>query len=336
MGCKLTQIEADPVRSWFESSEKLDEFIGIRYARVGSDQQNTSWEYRKHTEFDGIGGLIDILRQSGEVVDDLPEITHPAKPNFLRTLRLSANAAAPRYKVNWSPEFVDRAAASKELKDSASPPSAVAWHIFSEQQTSDLVWFARLADVTVNSLLVWLLDKAIRPDISLKSAYLPWMIPVNLRGATRQQTDTGNHSSAVMIDTHPRFRLKEVHQQIYRKLQIGEHRSMWCLYHLTKNLPHRIKADLINRERAIPVWNIGSFSNLGVWDTERTCSDKRGFLFAPPVLRCQWIGAGCITYQGRLSLMIQAHPEIATRSEVAEIWMKRWVAQILTSIPDKR
>ena len=313
----------------------MGEFIGIRFGRVKADQDSVAWEYRSHKEFDGIGGFADILRKAGEHIADLPEITHPARTNFVRTGLTGFQSALPRIKVSWSQEFIDRAAPDLTECNTQTPPSSVAWHVFSEQETKELVRYARVVDVTVNSVLVRLLDKTIRPDLQIKTTKIPWMLPVNLRRTNvgSGAVDTSNHSSAIFINTHPSYRFRQTHTQIYEKLQSAEHWSLWSIYGLTHNLPHRIKAALIERDRAIPRWNIGSFSNLGVWDQEKQYAEKDSFIFMPPVLRCQWIGAGCVTYQRKLALAIQAHPDVATNPEIAKTWMQRRVKQIKISLP---
>lgn len=311
----------------------MGEFIGIRFGRVQDGQNSVTWEYRPHSEFDGIGGFADILRKCGEAVSELPEIVHPASTNLIRTGCTGFKSALPRRRVFWSQDFANRAEPNPSDCNTETPPSCVAWHVFTEQETKELIRYARMIDVTVNSVLVRLLDKAIRPDLQEKTIQIPWMIPVNLRGGVTGLSDIANHSSAVMIRTHPNYRFKQTHAQIYRKLQKGEHWSLWRIYELTHNLPHNIKVGLIKRDRAIPQWCLGSFSNLGIWDQEKKFAEKDSFLFIPPVLRCQWLGAGSITYQRRLALAIQAHPDIATNPEIAKTWVQRWVKQIRISLP---
>jgi hypothetical protein len=92
-----------------------------------------------------------------------------------------------------------------------------------------------------------------------------------------------------------------------------------------------MKVFLINHDLAMSQWNLGSFSNLGDWDPEKTITQhecKGGWLFAPPVLRCQMIGAGCVTFQNRLSLTIQAHADLTTSPEVTRTWVDNWVKEI--------
>ena len=84
-----------------------------------------------------------------------------------------------------------------------------------------------------------------------------------------------------------------------------------------------------NWERRNGTW--ARFSNLGAWDSEKkiTSPDCIGdWLVAPPVLSFQRFGAGRITFQNRLSLLIQAHPELTTDAAVCRTWIRDWVKAI--------
>ena len=92
-----------------------------------------------------------------------------------------------------------------------------------------------------------------------------------------------------------------------------------------------MKKFMVKNDLAMSQWNLGSFSNLGDWDpgknfTRTDCAG--GWLFAPPVLRCQLVGAGCVTFQNRLSLTIQAHPDLTTCPNVAKSWLQNWIKEI--------
>ena len=56
-------------------------------------------------------------------------------------------------------------------------------------------------------------------------------------------------------------------------------------------------------------------------------------LLAPPVLASQMIGAGCVTFQGRLSLTLHVHPDLTTAREVPEEFMNRWVREVELGFP---
>jgi hypothetical protein len=88
---------------------------------------------------------------------------------------------------------------------------------------------------------------------------------------------------------------------------------------------------MLTHDLAMSQWNLGSFSNLGDWDAEKsiTQSECEGpWLFAPPVLRCQHLGAGCVTFQNRMTLTIQAHPDLTNSPAAPQAWLQNWIKEI--------
>ena len=189
----------------------------------------------------------------------------------------------------------------------------------------------RKAGITVNSFLLKHLAKAIRPCLEDESATIPWMVPVNMRGKINRASDMDNHTSYVPVGVRSYDTAKDVHQRIYTELERGSHWANWYSYDSSRILTGAARRFLIKIEKCTAEWNIGSFSNLGDWDRDQeiTHPDLEGtWLFAPPVLRCQHLGAGCVTFQNRLALTIQAHPELTTNPADAEIWMRNWVREV--------
>jgi hypothetical protein len=93
----------------------------------------------------------------------------------------------------------------------------------------------------------------------------------------------------------------------------------------------RLRRYLIAKELAMPQWFFGGFSNLGEWDPEKRISQtscQGAWLFSPPVLSFQAVGAGCVTFQQRLSLVIQLHPRLTTSPAVPRTWINNWVKEI--------
>lgn len=319
-----------PVQPWFETLEDMGEFIGIRFGRVDVETDEVEWVFRSHKEFDGIGGFADIFREKGIDLAPLPKITHPYPLSWVPLIKSLPAYMKPRRALSWG--AIKRGEPASEI----GPPSAVGWHVFSEADTFKIRQASRAQGVSVNSFLMKHLDRAIRPSLSDPSEAIPWMIPVNLRGKIEQSTDSANHSSYVAIKINSYDGVRDVHDSIHQRLRKGEHWANWKSYEISKGLPDKQKRDLIDSYRAMSQWNIGSFSNLGVWDQECQIRDQycsAPWLFAPPVLRCQLIGAGCVTYQNRLSLMIQAHPELSTSEDFAAFWMYRWFSEISFSLP---
>ena len=163
------------------------------------------------------------------------------------------------------------------------------------------------------------------------------MVPVNLRGQVNRERDTGNHSSYVAIRIFASEGVKEVQHHIYKALQKGHHLAAWMGFAASRRTSMETKKRIIRESRATAQWSVGGFSNLGEWDADKeiTAPECQGdWLFAPPVLRFQMVGAGCLTFQGRLTLTIQIHPELTTSPEVAADWMRSWVREIELGLPD--
>jgi len=317
---------ADPIRPWFEALVELGECIGIRFGQIKDGSGNPEWSFLNHTDYDGIGGFVKLLRDRGGEVKDLPRITHPAPLNWWAFLRALPSMLGPRKRLKWKP-----------LPQGPPPPppnqptDAVAWHVFSEQETLKIRQAARNSLVTVNSLLIKYLDRAVRPDLVDPSKAIPWMIPVNLRGKVQQPGDTDNHSSYIGIKIFASEGVRDVHRHVYKSLEKGHHCANWKAFDAGRNTSPALKKKLIVTDRATSQWNLGGFSNLGIWDPEKkiNAADCQGaWLFAPPVLATQMLGAGCVTFQGRLSLTLHVHPDLTTSREVVEAWMNRWVSEI--------
>lgn len=306
----------------------MGEYIGIRFGRVDTESGQVDWIYKPHDKFDGIGGFGAILRDHDVSLEYLPQKIYPPQNHSAALVKALPQLLSPPKVLAWSKEVRTTAAPHEQT---VNAPQAVAWHVFSEEQTKDIIRASSTKNVTVNSLLLRHLTAAIRPALNDPESSVPWMVPVNLRGKVVQEGDTGNHSSYVAVAVDSEDSVQKIHREIYEKIRRGEHWANWKAYELTRSLPHRIKKHLIETNRAMIQWNIGSFSNLGVWDPDKKIQDSFcsvPWVFAPPVLRCQLIGAGCITFQGQLGIMLQSHPALTVSEQFAAEWVSSWVEQI--------
>ena len=267
-----------------------------------------------------------MLRERGANLARLPRIKHPARPGPWSLLRGWVRFATPRQPVEWG-----TIEGKTEPSSSTHAPAAVAWHIFDEESTVLVRRICRRQGITVNSFLLKHLTRAIRPFLREESSPVPWMISVNLRGKVLRDRDTANHSSYIAIKVQSYETPQEVHQSIYRALGRAEHWANWYAYNSGRFLGMRLKKAVIRAERFTSQSNAGSFANLGDWDPEKklTQSDCAGpWIFCPPVFRSQLVGAGAVTFQNRLSLAIQAHPELTTSSNTLWVWLQNWLKEI--------
>jgi len=308
----------------------MDEFVGIRFGYLPHDadpETEPEWIFFDHSEYDGIGAFAHLLREGGVDMPWLPRGTHSATPNFyLNTIRTLVSFLKPRKTVNWR-----KMGFATGDSDSMNPPTALAYHSFSASDTQKIRMASRRARVSVNSYLLRHLDRAVRLDFEDPSVESSWMIPVNLRGKVNCESDEGNHSSYIFVKVLASDNFFDVHSKTYRKLKSGYHWVAWNSYKMGRFLSSKMKSRVIKSDKALLDISHGGFSNLGQWDLEEKIQLKglKGiWFFCPPVLRGQKIGAGCITFQNRLSLTLQLHPELATDPECARRWIRNWIREI--------
>ncbi|HWF20422.1 MAG TPA: hypothetical protein VG754_14215 [Verrucomicrobiae bacterium] len=316
----------DPIKSWFDAAEALGEYIGIRFGRLRPGSNDPEWMFMPHCDYDGIGGFAEILRQRGAVLSKLPVIKHPSNPSWMPLIKSGPKLLKPRRALEWNIPS-DKI----KLSTNAQPPSAVAWHVFDEIETSQIRRACRKGGFTVNSFLLKHVSKAVRPCLKDEASVIPWMVPVNLRGKVFRDRDTANFSAYVGVKIASYETIRDVHRKIYEALGRGEHWANWYAYKSGHVLSHGMKKQMVTSGRCMAEWYLGSFSNLGDWDADKKLNSPGclgGWLFSPPVLRCQLVGAGCVTFQNRLSLTIQTHPELTTDVAVPRNWMQNWVREI--------
>ena len=317
----MNKKASDPIAPWFIALEALGEFIGMRFGRIAPGKSEPEWIFIRHTDFDGIGAFWEIFRKRGALFDGLPQARHPAVPSLFSFFRLLKMHLQPRRRLKWK-----SLGQSAKLSDIPGPPPAVAWHAFDEAATSRMRLVCNTAGVTVNSFLLKNLTKAIRPYLEDPSSTVPWMVPVNLRGRVACDRDTANQTSYVSVRVGPAESVQDIHQNIHAAMEREEHCANWSGYRLGRFTTPGMRKFLISKELATSQWNLGAFSNLGVWDPEKKITQPEclgDWLVCPPVLRFQLMGAGCLAFQGKLSLTIQAHPELTTDSAIPKAWMRQ-------------
>ena len=322
----MPKEKTDVMKLWFLTAEELGEFIGMRFARIAPGDTEPEWMFPRHADYDGVGWFAENLRRRGAQLERLPTIRYPAPPPKLAVLRILPKYLKPKHRLKWAP--LERGSAKA---DSSKPPLAVAWHLFDEEATTQIRRVCRNVEVTVNSFLLKHLTKAIRPFLEDQSAAVPWMIPINMRGKVKLERETANYTSYIRVEVQSYETVHDIHQKIYAALCRGDHWANWQAYQLGRFLTAGMRRYLVATELATPQWNLGAFSNMGDWDpgkefTQPEC--QGGWLVCPPVLRFQQVGVGCMTFQNRLSLTIQLHPELTTDAKVPQLWMQNWLKEI--------
>lgn len=317
----------DPIKPWFQASIDLGDHIGIRFGHLPPDSEEPEWQYFSHADYDGIGGFADILRTRGFDPGTLPSIPHPAPRTWWPFLRSMYLYLTPRERVTWKKRFGGKA---QPRHDKA--PESVAWHIFDRDTTNRIIAACKNTNYTVNSFLLAHLGEALFPDAAEDTRKIGIMVPVNLRGKVNRTRDTENHVSFVRVPMERKDSPSRVHQKIYRELNRGEHWANWNAYTATRFIPLKIRRAMVKADLVTSQYTVGVFSNIGVWNRDGQFPLEGDWLFAPPAMRFFMIAAGCVTWNGRLSLCLHLHPEISADPQDARDWISSWTASILNDL----
>jgi len=324
----------DPARPWFLAYEELGDHIGIRFGRIAPGGLEPEWFYRSHADFDGIGGLTDILRGRGAEVTNLPKAKYDVKQSLKSLVNSLGIYVRPKKLISWARRFPSARPATP-----SSPPEAVAWRVFDRETTAAIRQTCHDAGYTVNSFLLKHLSDAIFPHLSPEEPNMPWMVPVNLRGKVARERDTANHVSFVRVLVDRTETPEALHAKIYKCLTDGDHWANLNSYKGTRFLSIPARKKIITEHKATSQWLIGAFSNLGEWDAEGSYQGEGidgDWLFSPPAICFFPIGAGCVTWRGRMALTLQMHSEISNDPADAESWVRDWVANIEADLAARR
>ncbi len=317
----------DPIKPWFQAAIDLGDHIGIRFGHIIPDSEEPQWVYLSHADYDGIGGFADILQERGFDVRPLPTIPHSAPRSWWPFLRSMHLFLTPRERVTWKKRFGQSAPPRHD-----KAPKSVAWHVFDRETTDKIVAACKDKQYTVNSYLLSHLGEAVYPDAADDTRAIGWMVPVNLRGKVNRRRDSENHVSFVRISLERKDSPERVHRKIYRELERGEHWANWNAYTATRILPLKIKRAMVKADRVTSRYTVGVFSNIGVWNRDGEFDLEGDWVFAPPAMRFFMIAAGCVTWNGRLSLCLHIHPEISADPADSREWVTAWVASITSDI----
>jgi len=295
-------MKTDWVAEMFAALRDCGENISIVFGQAHhplAPDGKPRWFELPHDRYDGVSGLAHLLADEGAPVARLP-VWRGDRFTFFSGLRgvLSVLHALPVRRQQWKSAFHwTRPVAFLPVEQ------RMAWRLFTQEETAQVVAAARQAGVTVNSYLLAHLDRAVSAELVAPGAGRRWMVPVNLRGAVSRPTVQAPHMAFYGVDLEGEAAPRTVQQRVDRLRRRRYHWGMWILLHLGRLLGKEgIRNDIRKRERQ-KHGVTGMFSNLGTWDVGGAGS----WLFCPAITRVYPIGAGCVTMNGRMALTIQLH-----------------------------
>ncbi len=313
----------DRLGVWYSVQERLyGDAQTILAGRLVEGAEGPEWFELQHAEFDGIGVLWELQRRlyGDDGAGPMPESGERA-PGTLASWRLL-------YELVTEP--VPRVATWRSFDEERRGRATLAWRALSADRTSAIIARARREDVSVNSLLLWALGRTVEPAVNVDRGAVRWMLPVNMRGPIRRSRPTANHSSYIRALTPPRGTPRDVERSVREAIARREHFATWRGLELGGALGAEIVRRFLEQSaRAALPW-IGMFSNLGRCPPR---SDGRGlhdaWIIGAPVTRMLPFACCSVTWHGRLSLSMRAHPVIGFDQRATEAALDRWVDSAL-------
>lgn len=303
----------DWVGTWFELIQKrgfqTDVLLGT--VKPGTSQI-AQWRRYSHARFDGVGLILDHLRSQGlnPTVPVLPSKFHGSWLGRLRGI-----VANLRFIPVFGAQWKIMAPAS-----SADPQEGTfTCCILSREQTQAIAKEARKAGASVNSYLLWALDQSLRHLWIQNSGPFYWMIPVNMRGASKKPVDTSNHASWIWADTLAAKTPLEIQNRIQERFREGFHWGAWLALNIGRLIRVRGMNFFLDKAQHIEEHWVGTFSNVGAWDVE---ADP--VVVVVPTAPSTPLSAGCVTVNGQMALSLNIHPRLKMTAAELEGYLQAW------------
>jgi len=300
-----------------------DPTFTFELARVGAATPFARMDVH-HAESDGHGGISRFLRDQG-IDFESPHQRIGAAPALLERLR--AVGRVLRHKPDEP--LVLRHVNRTWTRGSKVSHRATAGRLLSADASARVFAAARPASASVTSYLLHGLTEAVVPMIAEPSRFVTWGVPVNMRGPVRIEPDTANASSIMPVKVPRGAEPKAVHAALSRTLADNLHWGKWDQVNAIARLGKPfLRKKVSHYYRTADPSRIGVFSNVGAWRGQ-TEPDVGVLVYGMPTLT-EPLFAAAMTWNGKLTLSLRAHPSLTANDSVVAGWLDAWIAKVGT------
>lgn len=310
----------DHVGMWYTARLKYGVDDRMLYGTFENGSMSPQWYSASHRYYDGIAGIaMTVMSKGVEFPDGLPRGREKRPPTLrewwrARRLPLAAPSARPAWKV-----------LAPELADSPAPlPVTV---LLGEKETRMVEETARAAGVSSTVWLLWAADRAVRRVLCGPDAVLPWIYPVNLRGAVMRERESMNHCGGFPVTVSESMGPRELRDQVSVRMQRLEHWQQWWLLNLGRWVGQAGVNLLYRWSRGKAGAFAGSYSNVGSW----TVPGIDGLTGSAPGSPAYPVCITTMVCNGRRGLAIRLHPVVDPAGDKAGEVLSRWRANLLRS-----
>ncbi|MEZ5506639.1 MAG: hypothetical protein R3F38_11960 [Gammaproteobacteria bacterium] len=259
----------------FDIMEEFGDDTDVPWALVYDDQQPQRWSFFRHQDVDGVGLFINA--QASQGVSIAMPLYKGVVPGTLQRLQLAwrkfrTRTPAPVRWRQWQPSADGRVAKHSQL---------LRGRLLSEAQTAQAIAAAKAQGVTLNSWLLWALNEAVAPVLTLPQPERAWGNTVNLRGQVKAISPTDNQSSIVTVVIAGKVILPGMCMPTSSSCSSQCAWGSWFSQPIYGWTAESGAAWQIRRYYSSHNSQMGTFSNLGVWNWRTTDKVKRHAVFAP-------------------------------------------------------
>ena len=320
---QVRRAKRDIIAEFYDVLEEMGEYCAFCIGRYRAEMAGPEWTRFRHQEYDGARAWAEVIRTKHNVEVDID--TSPNPPSvwtlIVACVHLFIDAFRRRSQMRWR-----RAdPAWRPTPATASPPAAMAWSLFTREETEELGRIAYSQRVSLQAWLLWSLKEAIASELVPGSGTLSWYLPVNLHGAF-PSIEKGNSNFSLEVRFPLEATPRDVQKAIRRELRLRRH---WVIakatYSLSWMLARWMLRPLVRLALRQPPWQ-GSFSSSGSVapeDLGRGDIDE-WWIGLNPVVKTSPLGCSCVEWRGLLSLSMQIHPSLAVDPQVARDWIASW------------
>lgn len=317
--------DVDPVGLWYRARllDGIDDRMWFGFF-TGDDPQ-PRWITLSHRHYDGIGALATLLAASGWQVGQLPAGRNRQPPRWWQwrqpppDLQLTGGTAATPAWLALDP--------SRAGERAAQPPAA---RLLDTGASMAIDRAARTAGTSTGSWLLWSADRAARGLLTRHESLLPWVFPVNLRGAVRVARPTMNQCSGITLRLDAGTTPAALQARISAGLATGEHWRQWPGLRIGRWIGAGGVRLLYRAIRAPAGRHAGSYSNLGNWPPPGftptpDAIEPAGLVSVAPGSPAYPVSAATQRWRDRHALACRLHP-VLDRPGLAAAFVDRWQA----------
>lgn len=315
----MTATATDYIGMWYHARAKLGVDDRIDFMFVDPATGKRTSVILRHRDYDGVGGILVSARRVGMTPPTVPTGRQRTPPPFWRRWR-----SGPVERVPQAPRW-------RYLETQTTPSAAPLMQWLTVEQTHALSRYADSQNVSLNSLLLLALHRAVCATLMDEDQTGSWCFPVNMRNAIKIPRQEMNLSSAFYMTVASDDPPSLIDKSIRAHLKANVHWRYWHLARIGRFIGQRgvdwLCARMLNGKA-----HMGSFSSLGEWEMDFASAGM-----APDTVFCccgpgspnHPVANGAMVVNGRLNLALRLHPSLGASNADAQACLQHWINGLL-------